>query len=76
MSGSIPADAFMGAGPATGVSTFLQKLLAMVEDHSCDHLISWTPEGTSFKVHDPVQFAKEVCVVICNVYKSTAWIRA
>eukprot|EP00123_Amoebidium_parasiticum_P012784 comp21574_c0_seq1/m.30145 comp21574_c0_seq1/g.30145 ORF comp21574_c0_seq1/g.30145 comp21574_c0_seq1/m.30145 type:complete len:392 (-) comp21574_c0_seq1:192-1367(-) len=46
--------------PTTGVSTFLQKLLAMVEDHTCDHLISWSPDGNSFRVHDPVTFAKEV----------------
>ena len=34
----------------------------MVDDHTCDHLISWSPDGNSFRVHDPVTFAKEVCV--------------
>lgn len=53
-------DSMDGVAAAAGVSTFLQKLLAMVEDYTCDHLISWAPEGTSFRVHDPVTFAKEV----------------
>eukprot|EP00124_Ichthyophonus_hoferi_P005455 Ihof_evm2s795 gene=Ihof_evmTU2s795 len=57
---STMADDVDYTNPTTGVSTFLQKLLAMVEDRSCDHLISWSPNGYSFRVHDPVTFAKEV----------------
>eukprot|EP01134_Creolimax_fragrantissima_P003163 CFRG3163T1 len=42
------------------VSTFLQKVLAMVEEPESSELVSWTPNGESFRVYDPVPFAKEV----------------
>ncbi|KNC80864.1 hypothetical protein SARC_06791 [Sphaeroforma arctica JP610] len=42
------------------VSTFLQKVLAMVEESESSNLVAWTPNGESFRVYDPVPFAKEV----------------
>ena len=46
--------------PSTALSTFLIKLLAMVEDPNYQHLISWSPGGRSFIVHDAVSLAKQV----------------
>nr|KAF6406921.1 heat shock transcription factor 4 [Molossus molossus] len=42
------------------VPAFLSKLWALVGDPSTDHLIRWSPSGTSFLVSDQSGFAKEV----------------
>ena len=44
----------------TGVTAFLAKLWALVNDSSCDDLIAWDPSGSSFHVYDQAQFAREV----------------
>nr|XP_036297418.1 heat shock factor protein 4 isoform X1 [Pipistrellus kuhlii]KAF6318517.1 heat shock transcription factor 4 [Pipistrellus kuhlii] len=46
-------------GPSP-VPAFLGKLWALVGDPSTDHLIRWSPSGTSFLVNDQSRFAKEV----------------
>ncbi|KAM5262392.1 heat shock factor protein 4 isoform 2-T2 [Ctenodactylus gundi] len=46
-------------GPSP-VPAFLGKLWALVGDPSTDHLIRWSPSGTSFLVSDQSRFAKEV----------------
>ncbi|XP_075394186.1 heat shock factor protein 4 [Tenrec ecaudatus] len=42
------------------VPAFLGKLWALVGDPGTDHLIRWSPSGTSFLVSDQNRFAKEV----------------
>ncbi|XP_055991996.1 heat shock factor protein 4 [Sorex fumeus] len=42
------------------VPAFLGKLWALVGDPATDHLIRWSPSGTSFLVGDQNRFAKEV----------------
>ncbi|XP_066204263.1 heat shock factor protein 4 isoform X3 [Saccopteryx leptura] len=42
------------------VPAFLGKLWALVGDPGTDHLIRWSPSGTSFLVSDQSRFAKEV----------------
>ncbi|XP_004393456.1 PREDICTED: heat shock factor protein 4 isoform X2 [Odobenus rosmarus divergens] len=46
-------------GPSS-VPAFLGKLWALVGDPGTDHLIRWSPSGTSFLVSDQSRFAKEV----------------
>uniref|UniRef100_A0A8C0WM89 HSF-type DNA-binding domain-containing protein n=1 Tax=Castor canadensis TaxID=51338 RepID=A0A8C0WM89_CASCN len=46
-------------GPSP-VPAFLGKLWALVGDPATDHLIRWSPSGTSFLVSDQSRFAKEV----------------
>ncbi|XP_004280920.1 heat shock factor protein 4 isoform X8 [Orcinus orca] len=46
-------------GPSP-VPAFLGKLWALVGDPVTDHLIRWSPSGTSFLVSDQSRFAKEV----------------
>ncbi|XP_042556670.1 heat shock factor protein 4 isoform X3 [Dipodomys spectabilis] len=46
-------------GPSP-VPAFLGKLWALVGDPGTDHLIRWSPSGTSFLVSDQSRFAKEV----------------
>ncbi|XP_019610991.2 heat shock factor protein 4 isoform X5 [Rhinolophus sinicus] len=46
-------------GPSP-VPAFLGKLWTLVGDSSTDHLIRWSPSGTSFLVSDQSRFAKEV----------------
>ncbi|XP_007457359.1 PREDICTED: heat shock factor protein 4 isoform X2 [Lipotes vexillifer] len=46
-------------GPSP-VPAFLGKLWALVGDAGTDHLIRWSPSGTSFLVSDQSRFAKEV----------------
>ncbi|XP_032984938.1 heat shock factor protein 4 isoform X9 [Rhinolophus ferrumequinum] len=46
-------------GPSP-VPAFLGKLWTLVGDSSTDHLIRWSPRGTSFLVSDQSRFAKEV----------------
>ncbi|KAJ1733102.1 Flocculation suppression protein, partial [Coemansia sp. Benny D160-2] len=41
-------------------AAFVSKLYAMVADKNTDALISWSAEGDSFKVTDPVEFARQV----------------
>ncbi|KAF6077729.1 heat shock transcription factor 4 [Phyllostomus discolor] len=52
---TLPAE----PGPSP-VPAFLGKLWALVGDPSTDHLIRWSPSGTSFLVSDQSRFAKEV----------------
>ncbi|XP_045047681.2 heat shock factor protein 4 isoform X2 [Desmodus rotundus] len=52
---TLPTD----PGPSP-VPAFLGKLWALVGDPSTDHLIRWSPSGTSFLVSDQSRFAKEV----------------
>ncbi|XP_016069070.1 PREDICTED: heat shock factor protein 4 [Miniopterus natalensis] len=54
-----PAALFTEPGPSP-VPAFLGKLWALVGDPSTDHLIRWSPSGTSFLVSDQSRFAKEV----------------
>lgn len=42
------------------VPAFLLKLWKIVEDDHFDHLISWSKNGRAFKVHDQIEFAKEI----------------
>nr|6J6W_A Chain A, Heat shock factor protein 4 [Homo sapiens]6J6W_B Chain B, Heat shock factor protein 4 [Homo sapiens] len=42
------------------VPAFLGNLWALVGDPGTDHLIRWSPSGTSFLVSDQSRFAKEV----------------
>jgi len=39
---------------------FLTKLFDLVSDTATDDLVSWTPEGTTFTVHKPNEFARDV----------------
>eukprot|EP01137_Pigoraptor_chileana_P010458 Opistho-2@60130 len=57
-----PAAAMSAQGDAEReeIAAFVNKLANMVNDPSCDNLISWTPTGTSFCVYKPPQFAKDV----------------
>ncbi|XP_003417219.1 heat shock factor protein 4 isoform X6 [Loxodonta africana] len=52
-----PLPAEPGPSP---VPAFLGKLWALVGDPGTDHLIRWSPSGTSFLVSDQNRFAKEV----------------
>ncbi|XP_049643375.1 heat shock factor protein 4 [Suncus etruscus] len=52
-----PLPAEPGPSP---VPAFLGKLWALVGDPGTDHLIRWSPNGTSFLVGDQSRFAKEV----------------
>jgi len=42
------------------ITAFLAKLWALVNDPSCDDLISWDPSGASFHVYDQSRFAREI----------------
>ncbi|KNC77023.1 hypothetical protein, variant [Sphaeroforma arctica JP610] len=44
----------------SSASTFLQKLLTMIEDPKSDQHIAWTADGTSFIVFDSIIFSKEI----------------
>ncbi|KAG0419443.1 Transcription factor SKN7 [Dictyocoela roeselum] len=39
---------------------FVEKLYDILEDENCKHYICWHPDGTSFIVIDPSEFAKNV----------------
>ncbi|XP_037671960.1 LOW QUALITY PROTEIN: heat shock factor protein 4 [Choloepus didactylus] len=55
------APAALPAEPSPSpVPAFLGKLWALVGDPGTDHLIRWSPNGTSFLVSDQSRFAKEV----------------
>ncbi|XP_060041359.1 heat shock factor protein 4 isoform X2 [Erinaceus europaeus] len=54
-----PASLSTEPGPGP-VPAFLGKLWALVGDPGTDHLIRWSPSGTSFLVSDQSRFAKEV----------------
>ncbi|XP_004583987.1 heat shock factor protein 4 isoform X4 [Ochotona princeps] len=54
-----PATLPTEPGPSP-VPAFLGKLWALVGDPGTDHLIRWSPSGTSFLVSDQSRFAKEV----------------
>ncbi|XP_045149732.1 heat shock factor protein 4 [Echinops telfairi] len=54
---SAPLPSEPGPSP---VPAFLGKLWALVGDPGTDHLICWSPSGTSFLVSDQNRFAKEV----------------
>ncbi|UJR09806.1 hypothetical protein I4U23_014032 [Adineta vaga] len=55
-------DYYQQQNPAsqTSVTAFLAKLWALVNDESCDDLITWDPSGASFHVYDQSRFAREV----------------
>ncbi|XP_003799453.1 heat shock factor protein 4 isoform X2 [Otolemur garnettii] len=55
----VPAALPTEPGPSP-VPAFLGKLWALVGDPGTDHLIRWSPSGTSFLVSDQSRFAKEV----------------
>jgi hypothetical protein len=38
----------------------IHELLEEISNEQKDHIVSWSPQGTSFKVHDPEAFVKEV----------------
>eukprot|EP00045_Choanoeca_perplexa_P006946 m.60895 g.60895 ORF g.60895 m.60895 type:complete len:374 (+) comp13866_c0_seq1:174-1295(+) len=42
------------------VPAFVTKLLAMINDVSTNHLISWSENGDTFRVHNAAALAKEV----------------
>ncbi|CAF1148386.1 unnamed protein product [Adineta steineri] len=42
------------------ITAFLAKLWALVNDTSCDDLISWDPSGGSFHVYDQARFSREI----------------
>ncbi|XP_054710718.1 heat shock factor protein 1-like isoform X2 [Uloborus diversus] len=44
----------------SNVPAFLVKLWKLVEDTSCDDLIAWSDNGTSFIIRDQAKFAKEL----------------
>ncbi|KAG1681676.1 Heat shock factor protein [Nymphon striatum] len=39
---------------------FLMKLKKMVDDPSCDHLISWNENGKSFIIHNVTEFSQDM----------------
>ncbi|KAF8468284.1 hypothetical protein BDZ91DRAFT_793157 [Kalaharituber pfeilii] len=45
-------------GKKTNIPPFVQKLSQFVNDPKCDHLIRWSPSGTSFLVLDEDEFSK------------------
>eukprot|EP00730_Choanoeca_flexa_P006020 TRINITY_DN12069_c0_g2_i8.p1 TRINITY_DN12069_c0_g2~~TRINITY_DN12069_c0_g2_i8.p1 ORF type:complete len:397 (+),score=85.62 TRINITY_DN12069_c0_g2_i8:181-1371(+) len=47
-------------GDAKVVPAFVTKLLSMINDPSTDHLISWTENGDTFRVHNATTLAREV----------------
>ncbi|CAF4170516.1 unnamed protein product [Rotaria sp. Silwood2] len=44
----------------TAITAFLAKLWALVNDPSCDDLITWDSSGGSFHVFDQSRFAREI----------------
>lgn len=49
--------------PSTGqpaITAFLAKLWALVNDPTCDDLITWDPTGASFHVYDQARFSREI----------------
>lgn len=46
--------------PQTPITAFLAKLWALVNDPTCDDLISWDAAGVSFHVYDQARFAREI----------------
>ena len=44
----------------TVITAFLAKLWALVNDTSCDDLITWGPSGGSFHVYDQARFSREI----------------
>ena len=47
-------------GTSASVPAFLAKLWKMVDDEGTDHLISWSPEGTSFIIHNQSDFSQSL----------------
>ncbi|ORX68575.1 winged helix DNA-binding domain-containing protein, partial [Linderina pennispora] len=41
-------------------AAFVSKLYAMVSDSKTDQLISWTADGDSFQVMDPMELSQEI----------------
>ncbi|KAF6210857.1 hypothetical protein GE061_013968 [Apolygus lucorum] len=48
------------ASVATSVPAFIAKLWHMVSDSSCDDLICWSEDGTSFIIKDQVRFCSQL----------------
>eukprot|EP01134_Creolimax_fragrantissima_P008176 CFRG8176T1 len=44
----------------SAASTFLQKLLTMLDDPKSEEFISWSASGTSFFIFDSVTFSKDI----------------
>lgn len=49
-----------GQAPQTTITAFLAKLWALVNDPTCDDLITWDPSGGSFHVYDQARFSREI----------------
>lgn len=48
------------AGMATSVPAFIAKLWHMVSDESCDDLICWSEDGSSFVIKDQARFCSHL----------------
>ena len=42
------------------LNSFLCKTFEMISDESCDHIVSWTEDGTAFEIKDLPAFCGEV----------------
>ena len=49
-----------GQAPQTTITAFLAKLWALVNDPTCDDLITWDSSGGSFHVYDQARFSREI----------------
>lgn len=49
-----------GQSSQTSITAFLAKLWALVNDSTCDDLITWDPTGASFHVYDQARFSREI----------------
>lgn len=50
--------------------SFLRSLFTIASDPACDDVISWSPSGTSFIVHDLSRFSEEI---LPQYYKHNNW---
>jgi len=47
-------------GSSPNVPAFLAKLWKLVDDHTTNEMISWSPDGTSFLIHHQATFTAEL----------------
>lgn len=60
---------------SSNVPAFLIKLWKLVEDVDVNDLISWSKNGNSFCVHEPVAFAKDVLPMYFKHNNFTSFVR-
>lgn len=65
--GTAPSQNLSAGGPKVVQTAFIHKLYSMLEDHTIQHLISWSSSGESFVMSPSTEFSK----VLASYFKHT-----